>query len=156
MRGGEKKPTQERHMLGFLSTKNHTILACYFSVFASIKEDINLKKITSHISEPIAAAQTQEIMNGLHTILGHGPPHDFSEFWRSVEAACHSWQGMCLTTALQWHRIRTIAVQGGQGPGWHACRQLWLHPCGRGLSHADSHGWQFSPAWVGTRGRVRS
>ena len=83
-----------------------------------------------------------------HTILGQGPPHDLREFWRSVEAACHSWQGMCLTTALQWHLIRTMAVQGGQGPGWHACRQLWLQPWGRGLSHADSHGWQFSPAWT--------
>ena len=85
------------------------------------------------------------------TILGQGPPHDLREFWRSVEAACHSWQGMCLTTALQWHLIRTMAVQGGQGPGWHACRQLWLQPWGRGLSHADSHGWQFSPAWTGKR-----
>lgn len=82
----------------------------------------------------------------LLTSFGQGPPQDFREFWRSGPASSHSWHDMCLTTAWQWQRMRTIVVQGGQLPGWHDCRHACVHPSGLGFWHCDSQGSQFSPA----------
>lgn len=92
---------------------------------------------------PFTHSNTRHML--LITSFGHSPPQDCkdSRFSGFLIQSSHC---TCCTLIWQWHLMRSICLQGGQGPGWHfMVGQLWVQPSGRGFWQPASHSSQLSP-----------